>query len=85
MQQYIAYTPYSGDMYTTDLLIVLQPSGKQYRLTSISHDNRTLTEKNSDNYACSDDISYYVNGKLNQCAGQTFTSGGGNAILDIGY
>lgn len=85
-QKGITYTPYSGDIYNTDILIVLYPSGRSYRITKMEHDNKTMTEKNSDHYACSDNINYLVNDTAASCAGQIFTTlGGGDAILYINY
>ena len=84
-QQYSPYTPYSSDLFTTDLLIVLYPSRKEYKLTNTAHDNRTMTEKKNQSYSCSDDITYMVNGEAYQCAGQTFDTSGGEAIMDIRY
>lgn len=85
-QRSIPYTSYSGDIYNQDVLITLHPSERVYKLTGMSHNNRTMTESKHQDYACTDDITYYVNGTMYQFAGQTFNAGGaGAAVLGIAY
>ena len=85
-QQYIPYTIYSSDIYSTDLLITLYPSGRVYRMKNIAHDNRTMSEKNTDNYSCTDNITYEVNDSPYVCAAQTFNQGvATKAIMNIRY
>ena len=78
-QQYIDYTGYANNFFNMDILIVLYPSGRIYKMTGITHDTRTMSEKSNQSYGCSVDISYNVNGTDYVCAGQVFTTGHGNA------
>ena len=81
------YNDFHATPYGHDYMVAFKPSGKNYKITGIRHDDRSIkvnTEDYNDIY-CSDNIFYAVNGQVQVCPGSETDGSGVENLLQVHY